>query len=348
VGRVGLERPHGHCGRGCGPGDADGLDHGDHADLQPPRRGRIRNHDRRPKRSHDQPSTVYFSGDSTGISPERWLTSNFIQVDPGDGEAVQAIVSWDDKVFIFKQTKFAVVYGESPDQQGNPIFNFRRINAGVGAVARRAVCTGTDGVYFMDETGIYRTAGGTPERISDLIDPIFNGSPSPFYRGISYTVGDSAVGGLHVHNRRLFVAFDNAILVYDTTLGWWSYWESPVNIGGPLTSFRIDASSELIYGALTSIYHQNSAQTSDAGNAITSRWRSGWFDYGLSNDKTIRETKLWGSGKVSLAISKDFETATGTADLVDLTPSSAVLKGVLRRRAVRGTVFGDNWRYKRT
>ena len=57
-------------------------------------------------------------------------------------------------------------------------------------------------------------------------------------------------------------------------------------------------------------------QTDDDGTAITSRWRSGWFDYNNPNVKTIHETKLWGTGGMTAKFSKDFAQAASATDIV--------------------------------
>ena len=116
--------------------------------------------------SSSSPSHVYFSDAGT---PETWTTTNFLQLTPGDGETIQACVAWKDFVFVFKESKFFVFYGNSVDATGNPIFNYRAIEAGVGACNVRAWAAGRDGLYFVDRKGVYRTTGGEPELLSRAI-----------------------------------------------------------------------------------------------------------------------------------------------------------------------------------
>jgi hypothetical protein len=313
------------------------------------------------------PSTVYFSGDTVGVSPERWLSTNFIQVTPGDGEAVQAIISWREFVFIFKETKFFVVYGEHIDQGGNPVFDYRVVNAGVGAVGPRAVCASQEGVYFVDRTGVFRTTGSEPERVSTAVAPIFDDTASPFYEGGALNTAEFSNVCLHSHNRRIYMGFtsgtgttNDRTLVFDPIYEWWTLYDIPM---GCIASFRIADRSELVFGYAAGSLHvgRHSADyTDDAGTAITSRWRSGFEDYTLSIEKTIRESKAWGTGKVYLSISHDFEQESGTLDLLDFTDAAAPTWGTsfwgattwasphglnpkLRRRAVRGTVFSTGF-----
>jgi hypothetical protein len=94
---------------------------------------------------------------------------------------------------------------------------------------------------------------------------------------------------------------------------------------------------------------------------ITSRWRSGWSDYDIPQQKTVRETKVWGSGAATVSFSTDFNGAqtdsrnalfgvsatwptTGTwGDWIaangGLWPGGGQIADVMIRRAVRGTVF---------
>jgi hypothetical protein len=309
------------------------------------------------------PSRVYFSGAG---APETWATNDYVDFAPGDGEAIQAIVAWREFIIVFKETKFFIVYGTTVDATGSPVFNWRTVDAGVGLVSPRAVCATEEGVYFMDRRGVYRTTGGEPERLSSAIDPIFLGGASSFYLGGGLAHASITNSAMWAHDRRIYLGIttgsaNDRVLVYDPRFEWWSLYDIPASCG---TSFRISNQAEMVFGyasGLNDIGRHSSAYTSDAGAAITSRWRSGWFDYDLPTVKTIRETKVWGSGKVSLAVSHDFRIAVGDSlTLLDLTsnPSGSLFGGTgtfggtgifgdtasglspaLRRYGVRGTVF---------
>ncbi len=300
------------------------------------------------------PSTVFFSGDTTAISPQNWLSTNFLQLTPGDGEMIQAMIAWGNNVYVFKETKFFVIYGESTASDGSSIFNYRTVDAGVGALSQQAVCANDDGVYFTSRKGVYRTTGQTPELISDLIRPVFSGETMPFFTGPAlYTSGTAA---MCAHDHKIFVVLPFNVgnvaagrpFVYDTRFGTWTFYDLQIALS--VCEFRSVSAiiPVLLFNAGTSyIYQHSPGYTNDTyggvAAVINSKWRSGFQDFGLSDDKVIRETKMWGSGKASLAISKDFDTAVGTANLVDMTPSSAVLKGKLSRYAVRGTVFSTSF-----
>jgi hypothetical protein len=111
--------------------------------------------------SADPASRVKFSdpGDA-----ETWGANNYVDLTPNDGEVITGMVAWRDQLFVFKQNQFFVFYGNSTDGSGNPVFNYRTVDTGVGAVnGRFSTCVAApDGVYFMSARGVYRTTGGSP------------------------------------------------------------------------------------------------------------------------------------------------------------------------------------------
>jgi hypothetical protein len=310
------------------------------------------------------PSHVFFSDAGTATA---WTATNFLQLTPGDGEKVQSVIAWRDFVFIFKSNKFFVVYGESTDAGGNPVFEYRTVDAKVGCVGPKAAVAGTDGVYFVDRKGVYRTTGGEPERLSDPIEPIFLGGSSDYFLGGELLQSQAANTAIYYHDERVYVAYtstgttNNYTLVYDPALQWWSLYSFTAN---GFTSFRPASggatASELMFGDSTGskeIMRFNPTLGNDNGAAIVSRWRSGWFDMGSTEQKTIRESKVWGTGLPFMAVAPDFLTDPGNLNQLQLPTAvipnwnvedwnvstwggaPATLEAILNRNAVRGTVF---------
>jgi hypothetical protein len=227
-----------------------------------------------PGGSTSTPSRVHFSNAG---QPEIWETDgasgrgrNFLDLTPGDGEQIMAAVTWRELVFVFKETKFFVMWGESTAADGTPIFNFREIVNSTGLASKQSVAVDQDELHHGFATGANRVG------------------------------------------------------------------------------------------------HRNRGSTIDrTATTITSRWRSGWGDYGNSLQKTIRETKAWGSGAVTASFSTDFNGAqiasltalfgistnwptTGTwADFITLNnglwPGGGQINDVQLRRAVRGTAFSTQF-----
>lgn len=269
------------------------------------------------------PSYVWFSDEGAA---ETWTASSYIQVAPGDGEGVTAVVAWDRFVFIFKESSYYVYYGTSTDTLGNPVFDFTPIRANAGALGPRAACAGRDGVYFVSRNGVYRATGpSSPELLSDAIDPIFDTqtSTSDYYLGGTLLQSQAANTAITYHNERIYVGFtstgtaNDRTLEYDPRYGWWTISDIPAAC---LCSFRVASSPELIFADTTNkiVYRHKPSYTSDNGTAISSRWRSGWDDHGSPAEKRLRWTMLWGEGTPKVAVSTDFATDPGTLAEVDL------------------------------
>lgn len=304
------------------------------------------------------PSHVYFSEPG---EPENYEKTSVVQLTPGDGERIQAVVAWREFVFIFKETKFFVFGGNETDKDGNPIFIWRPVDTGIGLSAPRGVCVHTTGVYFVNHQGVYRTGGQEPELVSSMIEPIFHTeeSASPFYLGgvLDHTFCDDIV--LSAHEDRVYVGFgskeaNDRALVYDVQFEWWSITDLPVRT---LTTFEATASApELFFGSGKQIFKYAANFTEDNEAAIESRWRSGWFDEDSPDVKTIRSSKVWGSGKCFCGLGYDFRLETGQLVQLDFSAGDvdqwdettwgggqwAEPRGLLadyRRVAVRGAVF---------
>lgn len=323
------------------------------------------------------PSRVHFSNPG---APETWETDgtagrgrNFRDLTPGDGEQIMAAVTWRELVFIFKETKFFVYWGESTASDGTPVFDIREVVAGVGLAAKRAVCVGRDGVYFMARNGVYFTNGNEPVLLSDRVSPIWRGNPEVYFQSNTLNFSQIGLARMAWHDEQIYLAVptgtsssNDRVLVYDIQHQWWSLYDLPASA---LVSFRRGDQPELHFGYATGsnkVGHLSIGATTDPASAtITSRWRSGWGDYGSSQRKTIRETKVWGSGAVTVSFSTDFnesqlfnETAlygvtttwptSGTwaawiAANNGLWPGGGQISDVLVRRAVQGTTFSTQF-----
>lgn len=292
--------------------------------------------------SSSNPSRVYLSDPG---DPETWGTNNYIDFTPGDGENIMAVYAWRELLFVFKETKFFVIFGTTTDSTGQPIFNYRTVDTGVGLASTRAITGAADAVYFMSRRGVYRTSGNAPELVSGPIDPIWLGGASSYYTGGVIAHANITNCAMGTVNQRVYLGFptssaNNRTLVYDTNYDWWTLWDTPAAC---INSFRVGDAEELVFGDASGskkIMRHSSSYTNDNGSAITSRWRSGWFDYQISVEKTIRESKAWGKGTVGCSIAADFDTSVGTSDTLTFTTS---LTEVLKPRAIRGTVFSTSF-----
>lgn len=282
----------------------------------------------------NNPSTVRFSAEGDPIS---FATTHYVDLNPGDGEEITGIAVWRDQLIVFKSTKFYVFYGNSVDDDGEPVFNYRPVDAGVGLVSPRALAVSEQGVYFLDRTGIYFTSGSQPERVSDVVEPIFHGHSWLYYTG--GVLNDASIGDctMQYHDERLFFSFPAGVsadndrqLVFDPHEKWWALWDLPA---GPMISFRIGDVEELVFGYSTGLKHlgryvdgarltDNQAQDGSGGVAISSHWRSGWFNFDTIAVKWIREQKIAGSGQVSVGMSRDYKQLPSWSVVKVLSPGA--------------------------
>lgn len=322
------------------------------------------------------PSRVHFS--NPGLS-ETWETDgssgrgrNWIDLTPGDGEQIMNAVTWRELVFVFKETKFFVMWSESVASDGTPVFNFREVVTGVGLAAKQAVCVARDGVYFMARNGVYFTNGGDPKLVSDKIGPMWTGDVEVYFQSQTLNASQISLARMVWHNEQVYLAMptgvataNNRVLVFDTLHGWWTLYDLPASA---LASFRRSDQPELHFGYSSGNNRVASIRpslTADNAAAITSRWRSGWFDYNDPTDKTIRETKVWGAGAVSVAFSTDFRATPDIAAVAifgsrqtwpssgtwgawialnnGVWPGAGQISDKLIRKAVAGTTFSTQF-----
>jgi hypothetical protein len=315
-----------------------------------------------PSGKESSPSHVYFSDPG---NPESWTAKegeeNYAQLSPGDGEAIQAVVAWKEFIVVFKETRFFVFYGQSTSSSGSPEFLFRVVDSGVGLASPRAVCAHPDGIYFMSRHGVYRTTGQEPEAISGPVEPIWTGAASPFYTGGVLAHASITNCAMTAYEDRIYLSYptesaNNRTLVYDPKLGWWSLTSIPASC---LAVFRPSNTRELVFGYASGekqIGRHSLSYTNDDGAAIESYWRSGWFDLENPDEKVLRSSKFWGTGKVSCGTSYDFREDVGALDLLTMEGLGetewdksewsagewAIAPGLIeawKRRATRGTVF---------
>jgi hypothetical protein len=284
----------------------------------------------------DNPSTVRFSAEG---DPESWTATHYEDLTPGDGEEIMGVATWRDQVFVFKQSKFFVFYGQSIDDEGEPEFNFRPVQAGVGLVASGAIAVAEQGVYFLDRTGIYFTDGRQPTRVSDIVEPIFHGDSSVYYTGGELNDASIEDATMLYHDERLLLSFpagsavvNNRQLLFDPHEKWWSLTDMPI---GPMCNFRPSSVEELVFGYssgekhigryVAGEYDADDMETDGSGGtAISARWQSGWFNYGQPIVKTIRESKISGIGLVTVTFYRDYRQDSSIVHDVQLSPEGAL------------------------
>lgn len=114
------------------------------------------------------------------------------------------------------------------------------------------------------------------------------------------------------HNLQVFVAA-GPILMYDLRNQSWTVWDIPatamceLNVSGDLPS--------LVFSYGKKIGRLSTSLSTDDGANIYSKIKVAFNDLGEDNHKTIRESKVWGTGIVRFGIADDFGTAENVAQV---------------------------------
>lgn len=281
-------------------------------------------------------SHVWFSDAGNPLS---WDTDNFVQLTPGDGEVITGACAWGGQVFVFKQSRMFIFYGNSTDSDGNPVFNYRIVDlprlSGVSGFSFPS--PSAEGVYFLARDGVYLTRGGdSAVCVSDPIAPLFRGyGGSSFYDSsdtaytdtYGRTLGVSGPNVMKWINGRLFLeassASVNRTLVYLTEQDKWTLWSIRMTGIGAVYDSTLDG--EFIFvNANARLRTFTEAATTDDGTAIASHYRYGYDDLGSVAEKRPTRVSLWGTGTVDVKLTRDFEALTtaktatmGTAPALD-------------------------------
>ena len=103
----------------------------------------------------------------------QWLSVSFIYVPrPKNGSPITALVPYQDNLIVFTQDKKYILSGSD---RGN--YFLRESTGSEGALSRRGVIYDPNFIYFVSDNGIYRFNGSKDEKISGLIQPLFDRCP---------------------------------------------------------------------------------------------------------------------------------------------------------------------------
>lgn len=177
-------------------------------------------------RSSINPSVVRFSELYT-VSPwlgaSGWPTNNTIDIQPGDGDTITAIVDYNDSLLVFKTSSTWVIYTD-----GNPSqWTVKKLHNSIGCVGRDTPTIINNLVYFQSATAVYRTDGTTFEEISRPIQNVFQLYTSTDPSVINY---NSATywNGLWIMNPD---PASIVLYVFNTYNDTWTKWVPPTNFG---------------------------------------------------------------------------------------------------------------------
>jgi hypothetical protein len=290
--------------------------------------------------------------------PHTFGADNYVDLSPGDGEEITALVTWREYVFAFKETKFYVFYGNDTDATGEPIFNVRGVY-GAGVRIGRSAVAGKDGVYFLDRRGVFRSQGGEPQIVSSAVSPLF--APISDTSNDRIDGSSTATPSMFWHDDRVYLAYstvgtaNDRVLVYHCTDNWWASWDVPA---AAFTVAQIDPDDplqeSLLFAYDSGLKHigKFTNAITDDGTAMDSWYRTGYMDYGDSTRKCLLDVMVDGAGTLEVSVFPNFASSASVSEQVSL------LSGTGRRKVRLGarghnfglkvaSVNGSSWRVNR-
>lgn len=290
-----------------------------------------------PAGAGSSPTRIWFSEPG---QPEHFESTAYVELNPGDGEQIVTGATWGRDVFVLRERHLHVFYGISADEEGKPIFNFRTID--LGTRVRGKCVVGREGVYFLAEDGVWVTDGGPPALVTDMANlSQFRRDGRALLGGHSFPSWNEAKGIAYV-DECLYVGFleeegtgpaIDRLMKLDLETGRLTYWTanlrdfiswSPTWAGVPRIVFSGGDEEH------SGVFLFTPAADEDVVVDMTPYWISGRYDLGDPDEKTVTVTKIWGSGRVDVAVASDFGEFGATKTFA-LGEGSAVEKGELQR-----------------
>lgn len=279
-------------------------------------------------------------------------TGNYVDLAPGDGSPITGMATFQNDVYVFKKGRFFIFYGEHPDPDGQPAFDYRGVD-GYGALVPPVA--GDEGVFFFDGRTIWVTTGGQPTRISRKIEPILRGTattsgmPNLDPTKLSQVRLSYSLGRLYVSLPTASGDFLNT-LVYDPKIDQWTLYSSvstPFQWIATVKPAATDQRFSYFFGGLGQVNKINPALTQDAGVDITWSWSSGFTDLGEPGRvKVTLESRAWGVGSLILAVATDYAAGTSSTLTLGTNPTVADAwqqidrEGTLWQTGLAGTSWG--------
>ena len=272
----------------------------------------------------DNPDRVYFSTNGVnGADINDWtipladeeeinMHGGFIDVRSYDGSGIIGMKVVMNYVTIFKSHSAYKVYGSSQEN-----YEMVQIFSSEGAIGDKTICTGNNGLYFLNKDGIYYYDGTNTSLISTKVNKIFE--------ELNINYADNAVG-LYADNK-YYLAFptgdstiNNKLLIYNVTLGAFMLYD----IQG--IKDIVEFNNEIYFTKDKEIY-----KLFGSNEYLPLKWVTPKYDFGAKNTRKITDrlyVRAKGNGKVKFTLSTERTTKTLELDLTN--------EEVLYRKRLKG------------
>jgi hypothetical protein len=300
-----------------------------------------------PSGANGGPSTVFFS--DAGFSALAYTSTNWIKLDPGDGENFTGMVAFDGSLYLLKSTKAYQFYSESVQSDGGVVFNYRTITLPdpiprmTSPTAWQPTAAGPDGVYYAGTRGLWRVNSAGVTRVPTPIDAILAGTASS---GLAIgTVGEIRMewAGPRLYIQYALASTAQRLLVWDTTTNTWTL-HAYAHTVSALPLHAPTYGSSTLFGATDGkLYKSTPATTDDNGTTITWSYTSGYAAPADGRRVKLRGSSVWGysTNAPTLQILTQGGRTNDVADTgstVTLGASPTVAEGK-RRHSARGVLF---------
>lgn len=251
------------------------------------------------------PGATVFSG----------TTANFIDVQPGDGDKITGLGTFQEVIVIFKQFS---IYQLTFDDTGDPVL--QPITRAAGCVSAASVIGVENDLYFLSREGV-RVLGNEPNFFSSIRTNILSKRIEPITNAINETYYPRA-NAVYFDNQYLLSIPTSSstvdkTLVYNKEFQAWSVWQGTE--ADAFTKF-VDANNEqkLLFLAQdgTQVYEFTPGIYTDDGVPITAYLLSKVFDF-----KNPDITKYF------VDIGLMFRTISGQVDLQVFTEGDTLFGG---------------------
>lgn len=220
------------------------------------------------RKGYSDSSRVYFSALADFTS---WPGTNFFDINPGDGDAVNELVVYQDNLVIFKDNAtYILTYDSGPAQAVLQV-----INTDVGATGPRCVDVYENSVFILKYNQVYEMSNYDFVRVSVKIPFEYDNTlPSA-----PYVVTDQAWKHplwLRIVGDRAIVRFYNRLYVYHLRLRAWTRWESQdpnIHYIGPI--MRLDnTNTDILQGFDTYVAGTALSKNFDSqGQGTSGAWK---------------------------------------------------------------------------
>ena len=226
-------------------------------------------------------SRLYFSSVITSAGNITWTpTSDFVDINPGDGEVISALKRFSLELLVFKPNyiyRFRTT-GVDPD----PLIK-------IGTRSQESVVEGKKGLYFHHDTGFYRYSGGYPTEISRPISDFIAAIPfSQFSQIASWNDQDHIFWSIgNVTTADDSVLWRNTVLRFTESSEVWTIYSYASDLRRGAT-FNSGSSITRIVGTDYGLVATLDSGTTDFGHPINYRIRTKWYELeGIENRKLI-------------------------------------------------------------